>query len=108
MVLVPSVLELLPLVPLVAVMVPKLLVEFAVLQSDPAVADPQPTLGLLKRGVFVRPNISARNWKVKRSVMAKLRNTLTSASKIPGPLNWLRCVLPNTPRAGCAKTAGSK
>ena len=61
MVRAPSVLELLPLVPFVAVMAPKLFVCAAVEQTEPAEADPQPEFGLLKRGVLVKPNASARN-----------------------------------------------
>ncbi len=59
---VPSLLALLPLVPRVLVIVPKLLVDEtpAPLQTMPG-ADEQVAFGLLKRGVLVSPNASARN-----------------------------------------------
>ena len=87
---VPSVLALLPLDPLVAVMVPKLLFAAAVPQFElgsTLIGEPHVLFGLLNRGVLVKPNISALNWNVKRSVSLKLRKMLRSASKIPGPRN---------------------
>src|SRR3954454_5597240 len=82
---------------------PKLLVFRRVPGGDVIDAPPDPGIGRLTR--LKRLNISARNCRLTRSVIAVFFTAAKSTSANPGPRNVLRPRLPNVPEAGCAKAA---
>src|SRR3954471_10737407 len=84
--------------PVVVVMRPKLLVFNRVPGGALIIAPPDPGIGRLTR--LKRLNISARNCRLTRSVIAVFFTAAKSTEAKPGPRNVFRPRLPKVPGAG--------